>query len=191
MNRSDRIAGLRGMFRLKPDRIWSPNTIMADYAVILGNLLRGDRRYRAALAYIEFENVDNPGDPASAISYGFTEDVSYYTGLSSSLNRDYLRVPFILGEPELDDTEAFPKGNLVRGYGRSNGSTGVHGKPFSSGANSVVCGVAIVASPAPEDATQDLILSRWYAASEDEQWAKETGQEVTAEWQLVFGQPDA
>lgn len=162
---------------------WKNNLLMADYAFILGMLLRGDRGYRLATAYIEFQNVASPGDPADAVVYDRTESAEYYASLASSPDRDYLRVPFVLGEPQLDDEENFPRGNLLLGFAVSDGATGVHGKTFSEGANSVVAGAAVVATPDRDDPTQDLIFSRWYL-DEPDQWPKTGTQQTTIEWRL-------
>jgi hypothetical protein len=178
----------QGYFRLN-GKPWSANNVLADYAYILGFLLRGDRNFRLSTAYIEFQNVASPGDPADEIVFDFADGVEYYTGIGGS--RDYLRAPLTLSEPYIQSGQEllFPKGNAIKGYATTNGIMGVNGLPFSETDNSVVCSVAIVATPDKDDPTQDLIFARW-SATGAEQWAKVDGQQITAEWELPFA-PEA
>lgn len=182
----DRLRKPQGFFRIN-GKTWHANNILADYAYIQARLLRGDTNYKLAVAYLEFQNVDSPGDPADEVAFDFSDGVEYYTGLSGSADRDYIRAPLTVSEPTIEDgmSAIFPKGNQILTYAASNGIVGVHGKPFTEDDNSVICGVAIVATPDKNDPTQDLIYARWSAAEED-QWAKVDGQKITIEWSLPF-----
>lgn len=166
---------------------WSKNAVLADYAYITGRLLRGDVNYRLSLAYLEFQNVSSPGDPADEVTFGFSDSVEYYTALSGSSDRDYIRAPLTVSEPSIETgmEETFPKGNKINAYAVTSGIVGVNGKPFSESANSVICSIAIVATPDRDDPTKDLIYARWNA-DDSKQWAKVDGQQITLEWELPF-----
>lgn len=174
----------QGFFRVN-GKLWHKNNVMADYACITARLLRGDINYRLSMAYIEFQNVASPGDPADEIVFDFSDGVEYFTGLEDSPNRDYIRAPLTVSEPSIEDgmEDVFPNGNKILAYATSNGIVGVHGKPFTEAANSVVCAVAIVATPNKDDPTQDLIYARWSAA-EAAQWPKVDDKKITIEWEL-------
>ena len=58
------------------------------------------------------------------------------------------------------------QGNCCVFFAQSQGPSGVHGRPFSDGVNSHVFGIALVASPAPNDPSQDVIFARSYYAPE-------------------------
>lgn len=176
----------QGFFRFGGKK-WTKNSLQADYAFVLGMLLGGHKEYALTTAYLEFQNVASPGDPADIITFDFTEGVEYYIGLSASADRDYLKVPLVLGRPTVDAANAaiFPKGNDIRGFAVSNGIVGVHGKPFSENDNSVLCAAAVVATPDINDPTQDLIFARWSAAEED-QWPAVDGKQTTVNWKLPF-----
>lgn len=168
---------------------FQPNDFLYEWATIVGNLLlRRGLNYGIGGMYLEFENVGSPGDPVSAP--GFTRDADqarpYYDNLALSADRDYLRVPLVSGALGSSDGTKFPKGNRVSFFAQSGGEEGVHGKPFSAAANSVVFGGALVAFVAEDDPTQDLVLSRFYAAV-DRQQAKTDSAQVGLEWQVTLG----
>jgi hypothetical protein len=133
--------------------------------------------------YLEFENTDNPGDPVSPPTFDRTRDVSYYNGLSLSSNRDYLRIPVISAELS-SDGEGLTD-NRMSYFARSSGSVGVHGKPFSAAANSVVFGGSLVALVDATDFTQDLLYSSWYYTTADQQ-QKLPSSQVGIEWQTTL-----
>lgn len=176
----------QGFFRLN-GKPWGRNNVLADYAYIQSRLLRGDINYRLSMAYLEFQNVASPGDPADEVVFDFADGVEYFTALSGSSDRDYIRATLTVSEPTIADgmSALFPKGNKINAYAVSNGIVGVNGKPFSESDNSVICAVAVVATPDKDDPTQDLIYSRWSAGA-SQQWAKVDDQKITMEWELVF-----
>jgi hypothetical protein len=71
-------------------------------------------------------------------------------------------------------------------FALSSGATGVHGKTFSSGANSKICGFALVAMPVFADATLDVIAARTYLAEENQQ-VKDASAQAGVTWELIFG----
>jgi hypothetical protein len=165
---------------------WSPNLVVYEWATIVGNLLNGTGlNYRIGGMYLEFENVATPGDTVTAPAFDRTRDVSYYTGLSGSSDRDYLRVGLTATQLTSSDSSLFPGGNKCTFFSRSSGTTGVHGKTFSDSVNSVIFGASLVAYVNSTDATQDLILSSMYFDAADQQ-AKLSTSQVGLEWELTL-----
>lgn len=110
--------------------------------------------------YLEFTNEGSVPtvvpDPA--------DGRSYYAALEAPGNtKDYVRVALV-ADPVLSssDTDKFAT-NKVSCLAMSTGETaGRGGHEFSSDAGSKVFGVALVASPDPDDASQDIVFSRSY-----------------------------
>lgn len=172
--------------RREPRTRWSSNLVLRSWAAIVGKLLlTGEQQYRISGMYIEFENVPSPGDVSAVPSFDRDPDsgVAYYDGLALSATRDYLRVPMVAGTLESSDEELYPDGNLVTFFAQTGGVVGVHGKDFGEVNNSVVIGAALVAQRVQADATQDLVLSRFYFDSDEQQPKLDTGQ-VGIEWEL-------
>lgn len=143
---------------------------------------RGDRAYRLAGMYIEFENMSDDVTAVTPPSFERTEGIEYYAGLADSLVRDYLRVPLLL-TPDVDvvsgDEALFPDpllGNLLRVQAITSGTAGVHGRTFSAAEHSRVFGIAIVATPVFADPTRDLVFARGYFDDEDQLLMPTTGQ---------------
>jgi hypothetical protein len=165
---------------------WKRNDVLYEWGAIVGQLLmRRGLQYGISGMYLEFENTASPGDPVSppALSRAAGEGVDYFAGLSTSDDRDYLRVPLIASTLETTDETLFPKGNAPTFFAQSSGVEGVHGKTFSDSANSVVFGGALVAFVDAGDPTQDLVLSRFYLEVSDQQ-AKLSTSQIGLEWQL-------
>lgn len=173
----------------KHDReVWTPTTefsknlVLNQWATIVSHLLTaGDARYRIQGLYLEYENVASPGDTVSAGTFDRTRDVTYYDDLVGSSVRDYLRVPMTASTLESEGV-AFAD-NLITFFGRSSGTSGVHGKPFSDTVNSTIFGASLVAFVDNNDATQDLLLSSFYFEIGDQQPKLATSQ-IGIEWQL-------
>lgn len=165
----------------RPVTNFKKNTIVYSWSDILSQLLaNGNPKYRISGMYLEFANVDNPGDIATVPTYDRTRDIDYYTSLADSDSLDYLRVP--ITAVTIADKEELTN-NLLTFFAMSSGVVGIHGKPFSAANNSVVYGGALVAMPEAGDATQDVIFSTMYLAT-DEQQAKDTNKQIGLEWQL-------
>ncbi len=152
--------------KMVPVTDWVPNTVLYDWASIVSRLLAtGDPAYKIATMYMEFTNVITPGDtisPTPTVTRGPNEGLAYYASLISSPDRDYLRVPVISALVDSTDDVNFPQGNRTTFFAQSQGVTGVFGKSFSDLANSLVYGGALVASPGGLDASQDIVLARFY-----------------------------
>jgi hypothetical protein len=165
---------------------WTPNLVLRSWAGIVGKLLTtGESKYRISGMYVEFMNVASPGDPAPIPSYdrSYASGREYYDGLSASPSRDFLRVPLIASTLEAGDEDLFPDGNLVTFFAQTSGVVGTHGKNFGESFNSVVVGGALIAQVSQADATQDLVLSRFYFEEDDQQPKLDVGQ-VGLEWEL-------
>jgi hypothetical protein len=172
------------------DDVWTPTTelkknlVLYQWAEITSKLLTlGDSRYRIGGMYLEFQNVANPGDPVSPPIFDRTRTVQYYDDLAGSSDTDYLRVPLI-GSQTLSTGSGLVNNEIVF-FARTSGVVGVHGKPFSYAANSVVFGASLVAFIDATDATQDLLFSSFYFDVPDQQQKLATSQ-VGIEWALTL-----
>jgi hypothetical protein len=172
------------------DNVWTPTTelkknlVLYQWAEITSKLLTlGDSRYRIGGMYLEFQNVANPGDPVSPPIFDRTRTVQYYDDLAGSADTDYLRVPLI-GSQTLSTGSGLVNNEIVF-FARTSGVVGVHGKPFSYAANSVVFGASLVAFIDATDATQDLLFSSFYFDVPDQQQKLATSQ-VGIEWALTL-----
>lgn len=166
---------------------WRSNLVLYEWASITANLLNGNVQYKIGGMYIEFENEADPSDVVSPpdLSRDADQGVAYYNALSTSMNRDYLRVPLIASTIDSSNTTNFPGGNMPTYFAQTSGVSGVFGKPFSDTNNSRVFGGALVATPVWSDATQDLVFSRFYFDSGDQQVKLPTSQ-IGFEWQLIL-----
>lgn len=165
---------------------WLPNLVLYEWGAIVGRqLVTGGTAYKIGGMYIEFENEGDPDTPAVApgLSRDADQGVAYYNALSTSPDRDYLRVPLVAATLESSDEVKYPKGNLMTFFAQTSGVAGVWGRPFSDASNSRVFGAALVATPDWGDATQDLVLSRVYLDAADQQVKLPTSQ-VGIEWGL-------
>ncbi len=140
--------------------------IMYDAATVFAQLLRGapdGLDYRISRMYVEFENNAGAAVTPPTLS-DRAEGISYYAGLSVHATRDYLRAT--VSHTTLDSAgEDYPSGNILTVDAHVSAGTGVHGKPFAAAQQSRVYGGALVATPDPDDPSQDLIVSRFYYAS--------------------------
>jgi hypothetical protein len=162
------------------------NTVLYDWASIMTGLMLGRIEYRVAGMYLEFQNVASPGDPADIPLYDRSGAAQYYAGLSSSPDKDYLRVPLTAANVSNSDSDKFSLGDTMEFYAVSSGSVGVHGKAFSSSANSTIFGVVLAAFVDSGDASRDILMSRFYP-DESEQILKTDGRQVAALYRFRFG----
>ncbi len=164
------------------------NDFLFEWGAIFANLLmRKGVNYGIGGMYLEFANVASPGDIVTPPDFTrYPENgVDYYNGLSTSPDLDYLRVPLVATTLQVSDTTKFPKGNQPTFFAQTRGLVGVHGKPFSDANNSVVFGGALVAFVDDADPTQDIVLSRFYLAS-DKQQPKLATSQIGFEWRLTL-----
>jgi hypothetical protein len=160
---------------------------MYDWATVAGELLRGapdSKPYKIGGMFFEFEN--NSGAAVSPPSFDRNDGMSYYNGLLTSPNRDYLRVPLVASSLNSSDVALFPGGNQLGFFAQTEGVTGVHGKTFSSAVQSRIFGGALVTFPDFGDATQDLVFSRFYFTETDEQLIKLVGSQIGFSWSVTL-----
>jgi hypothetical protein len=163
---------------------WQKNNALYEWATIVAKLLaREGTQYGISAMYIEFENLADVDDPITApnVTRDADQGVEYYDGLADSGSRDYLRVPVISAVISSSDEVKYPKGNVVTFFAQTSGNQGVHGKTFSDSVNSKIYGGALVAQVDEDDATQDLVLSRFYFATASQK-PKLANSQVGIEW---------
>lgn len=160
----------------------------------LGFRSQPDRdQYFISGMYFEYENQSNPALPIAAPSFDRTLGVSYYNSLSSSLTKDFLRVPLRL-EPSVSVAAnsvgaavltSAGQGNQLTFFAQSSGTTGVHSKNFSHITNSKVYSAALVAMPRFEDRTRDVVFARINFDVGD-QTSKEASSQIGITWDISF-----
>lgn len=171
------------------DGCWYPNSrivsnnVLYSWSELVSRLLTtGDARYRISGMYLEFQN--DPGGPISPPPFDRTRTIAYYGSLAESADRDFLRVP--LTASLVSSTSENRSDDLLTFFATSTGVTGIHGKPFSATAQSVVFGASLVAMPQAGDRTQDVIFSSLYLPADEQQPKLSTGQ-VGLRWELTLG----
>ena len=193
-NRKAEVSGSISTYVINENGVWMPvssfhNQIQWTWGEIACKLFGdGKPEYKISGMYIEFENTASPGDVVTPPSFDRSEGIEYYSALSASASRDYLRVQLI----------SSPKSSIISGYedssvnvnqltffAQSTGSTGVNGKTFSAAANSTVFGVALVSMPKWEDRTKDLIFAREYYPTA-QQILKQASSQVGLSWTEQF-----
>jgi hypothetical protein len=171
---------------------WKANTIMKHWGYLAAQCIGvGNRDYRIAGMYLEFENVALPGDTVTVPTFNESDDRGYYEDLQISGSRDFLRVPLVAApiisvRPADADLFAVGEGNRVIFHSQSQGGAGIHGKTFSNAANSKLFGAALVAIPTWSDRTRDVILARTYFEVAD-QAVKASSQQLGITWEVDFG----
>lgn len=162
----------------------SNNLVLYGAADILALLLSGHPEYKIGAMYIEFKNLADPSDPITPPSFDRSGGLAYYTGLASSPDTDYLRVPIVLNPTLSSSDEELYVSNQATFFAISEGVVGVNGKEFSAAMNSAVYGAALVSTPDFADPTADIVYSRDYA--DIGKLLKETGFEIGVTWMQRF-----
>lgn len=158
------------------------NDILYDWAAIVSQqLANGGTAYRIGGIYLEYQNVAEPGDPVTVPAFDRTGGISYYDGLAGNPTVDYLRVPLIAAVLSNSNPSLYDGDNVITFFAQSQGVVGVNGKPFSDVNNSTVYGGALVAIPDLADRTQDLVFSRGYVPT-DQQQIKLASSQIGAQW---------
>jgi hypothetical protein len=136
-------------------------------ALFVGNA--GDYSdYRGRALYLEFENVADVNDVVSPPEVDAEDSLQYYLDLSSSVVRDFVRIPFTPAGVAMDVhpdyaevlDDAYPNRTTIRAA--TSAVTGYHGRAFTTAAKSKIFGVALVACPSINDVTRDILLAREY-----------------------------
>lgn len=179
--------------------VYTRNTTLADFCFVAARACAlADPTYALRYCYVEFENVAAPNDAVVLPSVSATNPAHgrpYYAGLGGSSVRDYLRIPLVAA-PILQNTPELAAyfasrpgaGHVALLSAQTAGTAGVGGRVFSHAVNSKVFGVAVVAAPAPQDPTQDVVVLRAYYAAEFQQLKLSTGQ-IAVTIETPFGLP--
>jgi hypothetical protein len=158
------------------------NLILYSGADVMAKCLSGNSNYAISSMFMEFKNLPSPSDSITPPAFDRTGGIGYYSGLSSSLDTDYVRVPLV-SMPDFDTSDAlYYNFNQATYFAISEGSTGVHGKTFGPGTNSAVYGAALVATPEPAQPAQDVVFSRVYSGVG--KILKEAGFEIGITWTI-------
>ena len=187
--------GLYNIIDDQPDQIrWTHNAALASWGYAAAQALSlGGWQWRLRKIYIEFENVLAPNNAVSVPTvdpHNPTHALTYYTNLSSSSTRDYIRAD-LLGTPLLAAAPGYTsyftgnQGNLLRLFAQTGTGVGIHGKNFNDTANSKVCGSALVVAPVESDPTQDIVVARAYFQPTD-QLLKVPGMQIGVTWETPF-----
>lgn len=163
--------------------IHSNNLVLYSGADILALLLAGHPEYKIGAMYMEFMNLADPDDPITPPAFDRSGGIDYYTGLASSPNVDYLRVPIVLN-PVNSPSGSNYVANRATFFAISEGVVGVNGKEFSAAANSAIYGAALVSTPDFQDPSKDVVYSRDYA--EIGKQLKQTGFQTGITWVQQF-----
>ena len=216
MDTNDAVHGEFTMCDIDENGIWTPgkthkNKLMVSWGYAAAKTLgQGDGRYRINVMYIEFH--ENPGNSLSSVStpaYTKFDSTAYYkVDLAGTSNVDYLRVE-LDGQPNIEVAPGYEPffgaasgnqdqitGNRLHFTARtpSEGTaTGIHGTSF--GTNSIIYGVALVASPilrppvSAGENTQDVLISRGYFEAASQRKVT-SGIQVGVTWDLTFPPAD-
>ena len=143
--------------------------------------------------YIEYENIA-PESTISAPSFGRNVDVSYYNSLVDSNTRNFIRVPLSI-EPALSVSTGYEanlpvnqSGNQLTFFAQTAEARVVYsgeGKAFNANSNSRVYAAALVAAPAMNDRSKDVIFARTVFA-ENNQVTKEASSQIGITWDIAF-----
>ena len=176
---------LLGEGRTNRETKWTRNLLTYDWATAAAALFAGTPgNYHVGGMFLEYENVENPGDEVTPPTLDRTRNIDYYVSLGSSPSRDFLRVG-LAGKAVSTTDDLNYKGNSITYLGRSSGVRGVHGKDFSDTANSRVFGVSLVAFVDPGDFTKDIVLASAYLSGSS-QMEKTPGGQIIAEYRQWY-----
>ena len=158
-----------------------PNMVTYAGIDLLGKLLAG-QDYTINTMYMEFTNEAS----APVVTPDPADGRNYYAALEAPGNTsDYIRVALI-ADPTLEATDANFTTNRVNFFAMSTGSTaGRGGHVFSNAAPSKIYGVALVAAPDADDASQDIVFSRSYNFTAKD---KQVNEEISIGWSHIFGE---
>lgn len=183
---------------LKTTILSQPNQIQYSWGYIaakqLGYRRQADRPdYHISAMYIEYENQGS-ASAAISVSNPRTTDISYYDDLSSSTNRNFLRVPLSL-EPALSVSAGYEanlpvnqSGNQLTFFAQTADARVVYAganKAFSAENGSKIYAACLVAAPTFGDRTKDVIFARTIF-SEANQITKEPSSQVGITWDIAF-----
>lgn len=112
-------------------------------AEAISHLLAGDVQYVPNYLYVAFKNVATAGEHVAEDTSISTDVLGFYNGLTD--NCDYLKIPIDIKPEVIVDEDVANYAVKYTVLVSSNDTTGVHGLPFSSDANSTVYANSLVA----------------------------------------------
>jgi hypothetical protein len=149
--------------------------------------------YHISAMYIEYENID-PELEISTASFGRSVDITYYNALVDSPTRNFIRVPLSV-EPALSVSAGYDAnlpvdqaGNQLTFFAQTSEARVVFAgetKQFSSATNSRVYAAALVAAPAINDRSKDVIFARTVFNGAN-QVTKEASAQIGITWDVAF-----
>lgn len=156
----------------------------------------GRPSYHVSTMYIEYENVTNPEDEVTVSAFDRDLGIDYFSDLALSGTQDFLRVPLrlepslgISPQTELDYPGYFTEGengNQLTFFAQTSGIAGIHETAFGgSGVNSKIYAATLVATPDPNDRTNDVLFARTTFEVEN-QVVKEASSQVGITWDVAF-----
>jgi hypothetical protein len=159
-----------------------PNLIPYQGADVLAKTLAGDVTFKASSILFEYQNT---AGVIAVPTPARDEGIDYYlTTIPLTPNRDYLRVPMAAPTAFSSSDSTKYANNQASFFAISSGILGIHGEAFSSAANSQVFGVGMVATPTPDQYTQDKLFSRSYDGFDPV--PKEDGYQIGAQYVIRF-----
>ena len=160
--------------------VYKKNQIMNGASLVTAKLWGGYANFKPAAMYFEFQNLADPGDTPVYPTFEADAGIEYYIGLQYAPDRDFLRVPVLIG-PGIADVGT---GALLTHYAIApDTDLGFWGKNFTGLANSVVIGGALVATPTSNQ-SDDIIMCRNYPAGT--KIPKTTGEQIGMVWNVEF-----
>jgi hypothetical protein len=170
--------------------VFRPNLFLDTWGHVAARCIaRGEVAYKVAAMYMEFVNS---ATPVAAPTFTAQDGIDYYNNLASEPDRDYVRValdmtPQVVVAAGYESVLPPDLGNAVVFAALTGATVGVHGTPFTAGASSRIVGVALAATPDPQDPTADILLARGYYAAD--QQVPKAGSLVRALYRVIFGAP--
>lgn len=153
--------------------------------------------YRIGAVYFEYENVLSADtavvEPQSfprnlAVPYAFYDSTDWQNGTNT---RDILRVPIVV-TPALSTSNGYQsllpteqQTNQITFFAQTSGVSGVFGLNFSAGNFSKVFAAALVATPAVDDMTKDVVFARTVFDSSS-QVVKDASSQIGITWTVAF-----
>lgn len=149
--------------------------------------------YHISAMYIEYENVE-PSVQISTPSFDRNVDITYYNSLYDSTTRNFIRVPLTI-EPALSVSTGYEanlpvnqSGNQLTFFAQTSEARVVYddeARRFSNLTNSRVYAAALVAAPAINDRSKDVVFARTVFNS-NYQVTKEASSQIGITWDVAF-----
>ncbi len=157
------------------------NIIPYQGADVMARVLAGDITWAPGAVYFEYENTAGVVTVPTPVR---DENIDYYLStLALEAAKDYIRIPLVV-PAAFTASGADYEGNQVTFWAVTSGTTGVHGKAFDKSVDSKVYGVALAATPTPDQYTLDKLFSRSYTGFDPV--PKEDGYQIGSQYLIRF-----